>query len=504
MHPSSYFGFVFVGIFLTLAGCITGPPFIEPPPASCTEDWVCSEWAACSNGNQTRTCVDQNDCGTADQKPATNPSCETSPISTPAECGNLLCEENETPVSCPLDCTTIEPRPDNDFPVQVNLGTSETVFDYETMNCAELDLPDVDAHAFRDSQNEIVLVSGNAPDNYWMFGKDFNSLKRSCTPVLRSGDKWDITAFNHQEWVASTYTEDGKTIHALVHNEYHDPYATNCNPGVTDPSNTCWWNFISYAKSTDGGKTFTQPANPSHIVAILPTQWTPVVPNARKPDAKPPPQGYMEPSNIVKKDDGYYYVLFNAYPSATVNADNGTCLMRSNNLSDPSSWKIWDGNGFTISRAIPYPTPPSDVSAYKCAYVMPQTMSGSLTYNTYLERYMAVGAGYFLDSQGNQTCGFWFTLSNDLINWGKPKLLRKTVLGWAPCNNPTPAQQTKSIDQEAYPSLIDHDSNDRSFTTADNTAFLYYMSNMDNHAPGGWGLRRNLVRIPLTFTKEEN
>jgi hypothetical protein len=37
----------------------------------CTEDWLCSEWGACSQEElQTRTCIDLNECGTAVYKPS--------------------------------------------------------------------------------------------------------------------------------------------------------------------------------------------------------------------------------------------------------------------------------------------------------------------------------------------------------------------------------------------------------------------------------------------------
>ena len=44
--------------------------------ASCTPNWLCTEWAVCSvNGTQTRTCTDQNNCGTTTGKPEETQSC---------------------------------------------------------------------------------------------------------------------------------------------------------------------------------------------------------------------------------------------------------------------------------------------------------------------------------------------------------------------------------------------------------------------------------------------
>ena len=37
------------------------------PP--CVEDWICTDWSECTDEFQIRTCVDMNECGTAEQKP---------------------------------------------------------------------------------------------------------------------------------------------------------------------------------------------------------------------------------------------------------------------------------------------------------------------------------------------------------------------------------------------------------------------------------------------------
>jgi hypothetical protein len=180
----------------------------------------------------------------------------------------------------------------------------------------------------------------------------------------------------------------------------------------------------------------------------------------------------------------------------------GTCIMRTNDLSSPGSWKLWNGQDFSIPLVNPYTNPPGDSSAFLPAFVSYNTivdLHGSLTWNSYLNQFMLIGAGaYTVD--GVLTCGFFLSRSVDLINWSQPQLIRKTILGWSPCNRQTPDQVARNIIQEAYPSLIDHDAPDISFTNVDSTAYLYFMQNMDNHTPGGWGLRRDLVRIPVKFT----
>lgn len=54
------------------------------PPQSCTENWSCTAWTACTvSGTQTRTCLDVNLCGTTTAKPADSQAC-TSPQASPA------------------------------------------------------------------------------------------------------------------------------------------------------------------------------------------------------------------------------------------------------------------------------------------------------------------------------------------------------------------------------------------------------------------------------------
>ena len=59
---------------MAVTGAVTALP--------CEENWVCSGWTECSpDGIQTRTCTDQNECGTFESKPIETKSCEyTKPV----------------------------------------------------------------------------------------------------------------------------------------------------------------------------------------------------------------------------------------------------------------------------------------------------------------------------------------------------------------------------------------------------------------------------------------
>lgn len=42
---------------------------------SCDQSWICSEWSSCSSGQNTRTCVDEHYCSATSLKPALSKSC---------------------------------------------------------------------------------------------------------------------------------------------------------------------------------------------------------------------------------------------------------------------------------------------------------------------------------------------------------------------------------------------------------------------------------------------
>ena len=63
---------------VTISGATELNLTLTQTPTSCTENWTCTAWSTCSGGTQTRTCTDQNNCGTEINKPAESRSCSTS------------------------------------------------------------------------------------------------------------------------------------------------------------------------------------------------------------------------------------------------------------------------------------------------------------------------------------------------------------------------------------------------------------------------------------------
>ncbi len=379
----------------------------------------------------------------------------------------------------------------NFVPVSVTFGAREVVFDWSADQCEEFDVPDGPADFVRDENGELVLFDGNAPTYYVSRGADFDSLERDCDPpALVSADLQTPESYENWEWIWAVYRE-GTRWHALIHNEFHDAAAPTCRVGDPSPANPCWYNSITYAVSTNDARTFVKPM--AHVVAPPPRVWTP-------PDTQAEyyyVEGYFNPTNIVRGKDDYYYALMSVFPESGVDV-RGMCAIRTDTLSDPASWRAWDGSGFNLPLPSPYVT---GSTASLCEFLpsLGRQGSGSLTYNSYIDRYMHVNNwGQWVDPQ-TLICGFYFTLSTDLIHWSDIQLLARADIGvsWG-CDTIPGAPPMLEPFQVFSPSIIDHADSTTNFERPGRTPYLYYTRHN-----GGYWLDRDLVRVPVTFTLEE-
>lgn len=355
-------------------------------------------------------------------------------------------------------------------------GPEETVFDYATQRCNDGDVPDEPAHPIRLVDGSLLLFAANDPLNHDFSGADFNSLKPNCATVLQSVDNPTAQSFMNRQWISGLYRQNN-VIHALIHNEYHDPVSVNCKPGDSGPGNPCWYNSLTYAASTDNGKTFVFPTN--FIVAPAPFRWSP-----------PPVKmvnsvgmtGYSNPTNIVSRGDGYYYSMFNSALNPATNFSGGICVMRTQTLGDASSWRAWDGTGFNLAMINPYTTP---IAPTACT---PVTSGGAsnLTYNSYLQQFMLTQGG----------CGFSYRLSADLITWTPDVKFKAGFLAPFLGNNPCPGP-SGDLGVEMYPSIVDHLSTSVNFEDAAQIPSIYYMRYMSSIS----GAPRNLIRQQLIILK---
>ncbi len=356
-------------------------------------------------------------------------------------------------------------------------GEAETVFDWSSERCEVEDIPDLPAHAVRWG-SKLVVYAGMYK-NYLLVGNDFDSLSKSCNgavPALNSGPALGGTntaaSFNNAKWIGALFN-DGSKIHMISHNEYHD--TTNGAPCTSSwkPNNPCWYNAFTYGSANlssngIGGNLFTQSVAPNHVAIAPALQWSHHAMAA--PAGGPYAYGYMNPTNIIEKD-GFYYIMF-ASVATTGSGTSGTCIARTNNLNDPSTWRAWNGDfgnpQFNIPTHSPYHlSNPAHAPCVPFPFNILQVTKNSLTYNTFLGKYFLMNSGSYWEG-GTKYCGIYYSTSDDLVNWEVVKKMTPFPLGG------TDTDCVSAPPYAAYASIIDHDSTDPNFNTVDDTFYLYW------------------------------
>jgi hypothetical protein len=359
------------------------------------------------------------------------------------------------------------------------LGPEETVFDWSRQACENRDVPDAPARAFRDAAGAVHLIASHYVTRQ-MTGPSLDRVEHRCAIAMTSGYSPRPRLFEDKEWITAPYTLDGKTVYALVHDEFQ---------GYVHPGRCastfylhCWYNAVTLALSTDGGATFRHARRPpGHLVATVPYRYT--------NDAGS--YGVFQPSNIVAKD-GYFYSLVSTQRYGVQRT--GTCVIRTNRLADPSSWRAWDGEDYAVEFVDPYAAR-VDAARHVCEpvdYDAIGKMTHSLTYNTYFDKYLLVAPnGQFDFKKRRVVWGFYYSLSDDLVHWSKRTLIKETELTWTyRCGDPDPV---------SYPSVLDPGSDSRNFETTGRRPYIYFTR--VHYRACEPTLDRDLVRVPVEFSK---
>lgn len=350
-------------------------------------------------------------------------------------------------------------------------GPPEMVFRYDRDACDARDIPDAPARAFRDFRGQVHLYAPHDV-NRGMTGPDLNNVKADCRVAYKGGEKDDPAAFDDRAWLAAFATRDGKTVLALVHNEFQGHRRRGLCP--SGKYMECWNNSVTAAVSTDGGETFTRVDG---VVAALPYRYRGDLGRHA---------GYFNPSNIVERDGLFYSLVFAVGEGAQ---KGGACLMRTATPEDIGSWRAWDGRDFSISFANPYQGA-GDPEQHVCAPVGRGSLGAPVSSVVYHQK-----SGQFIATMAAvrpEGMGVFIATSPDLISWSKPRLaVPMTISGKQRCD-----------EQSAwnYPSLLDPDSPSPIFATTDDSAYLYLTR--FNLADCKLAMNRDLVRIPVKIREE--
>jgi hypothetical protein len=266
------------------------------------------------------------------------------------------------------------------------------------------------------------------------------------------------------------------------------PNAPECAYGNGNYPN-CWTVTIGSAVSYDFGKTWGHlKPPPQHLVASVPYKY----------NQTQLASGWGDPSNILKHPkDGHYYAAVWNRNQVGLQAP-GICMMRTNNLMDPESWKAWDGKAYTKTLgASPYTMAsgteadhvctPTNLPAGTCIPIKGKKrgcQAAGIVWSTYLEKFVVtLGCG--------ET--FQWATSDDLIVWSEPQLL--DVM------HSMPANQSKMVVAMNYPTFMDPTAPtafaDRNFYTIGQTPYLFWAS--IGHSPYSDG--RHQWATPFRFEK---
>jgi hypothetical protein len=351
-------------------------------------------------------------------------------------------------------------------------GDAVTAFDWRTERCATWDAPDGPARAWRGPSGEVrLLISSTA--SRASAGPDLDRLAHACPVLAEGAHRDDPGAHDDRVWIAAPHV--GGRVVALAHTEFHG----HLRPGLCAAGTyaACWRNSVVELGSSDGGLSFRR----AGVVAALPYPFD---------GGQTRRSGYFNPSNVVTRDGHLYAFVF---AEATGAQRRGACLIRRPVWGGPSDWRTWDGAGFGARFADAYAGPVTEPAAHVCAPLpgLSSTIS-SLVWSGQAGRWLAVTPATLRGEDGATRSGIWWTASDDLIRWDRPRLLVELPLLWR--------RDCAAAAAWAYPSLIDPDSLSPSFETVDG-AFRLYLVRMALGPDCRVGPQRDLVWMPVSWPR---
>jgi hypothetical protein len=289
---------------------------------------------------------------------------------------------------------------------EVALGSEITIFNWATDKCDAKDFPDVALRVLNEGSEDPKILSSNWSNRFRKLDISTMHVRSECANSFKSDRQADPSLYDDFSWMASL-ASDGKVVHALIHHEYHaNEHAGKCRFQIYEQ---CWYNTITYARSDDGGKTFHQSVPPKVIAA----------PPFPQEEGQGQRRGFFNPSNIIFHQ-GYWWTFI--YTSGWNGQRFGSCLFRSSDVSDPGSWRAYDGADFTSNFPDPYVSSVrTDIAP--CVHIFDQSV-GSIS-RTRDGRFVSVFVKHEEANDAARTKKAFVALawSDDLIHWSDPKEL---------------------------------------------------------------------------------
>jgi hypothetical protein len=342
-------------------------------------------------------------------------------------------------------------------------GPRVAVFVTPNDSCNANDVPDAMARAFRDASGTIHFVTASS-ELFQSLGPSLDSLKHSCDVGHQSAGDPNPADFNDQVWIDSFYTFDGQNIAGLGHTEYHGwAHPGECGTQNPDYYFECEYDSDTYHFSSDGGYHFDTPTPPANFLAGIPYQY----------EIDRGPMGYSVDTNIIEWNGWYYAVATDwTWPvNCTGLGGPHGCLvpsgggpLRTTDVFDPTSWRSWDGNDFSLSFLDPYLGPVENPSAHVYTPISFLTFVNAI--NIYQPANLVVATLWNGYTTEYGPTGLYLTTSTDMVHWSQPSLVATQAQ--------LLSEDPKGSWTYAYFSLLDPNAQDMNFSTIGDHPYLYY------------------------------
>jgi hypothetical protein len=289
---------------------------------------------------------------------------------------------------------------------EIGLGSEITVFRWAADRCDAEDIPDVALRVLNEGSEDARILSSNSNNRFRKLDLSTMHIRSECASGLKSGRQADPGLYNDFSWIASLASEEN-VVHALIHHEYHaNDHAGKCRFKVYEQ---CWYNTITYARSDDRGKTFHQSVPPKVVAA----------PPFLQEEGQGKRRGFFNPSNIIFYQ-GYWWTFI--YTAGWNGQHFGSCLFRSPDVSEPGSWRAYNGADFTSDFPDPY-IGGAKADTTPCLPLFDQSV-GSIS-RTGDGRFVSVFIKREKSNDAGRPNRFFVDLawSVDLIHWSDPEQL---------------------------------------------------------------------------------
>lgn len=324
-----------------------------------------------------------------------------------------------------------------------------------------IDLPDTPARAFKGAGGHTYVVAVDSTSRLSV-GPSVLNTTRDCSIVWNSTLSPNPAVYASDEFLDATWAFDNGTVVALLHDEYPGNKFTQDGANCTHKGwPSCWTVSLSLAVSQDGGRSWAHAAPPpANLVAAVPYPY----------EDSTTIFGWGDTGGIVRdpRDGMFYVAMYNRMSKGL--QPNGTCIMRTHSLLDPTSWRGWDGQAFTVPFVSAYGLAPGSEAAHICTVLDPSMFPRpcvlyGVTWSTYLERFVATLSCWpIVEPMASNYTTYWST-SDDMIHWDGMRVLLQ----------PDAPPHTNMI---TYPALVDSNAparGDLNYATIGQTATLTYV-----------------------------